>query len=115
VLAILKTHGVPMFVKVVKMTPRIVMDMFFAVTLTLLAFAVAAMSFLGFTLAVQGWAANPPITIHAPAQPKDLSYSWANVLPAILALELVPRAGLESASSVLNRIMWLFLVLSSRI
>ena len=68
-LAILKTHDVPMFVNVVKMAPRIVMDMFFAVTLTLLAFAVAAMSFLGFPLAVQGWAANPPITIHAPAQP----------------------------------------------
>ena len=68
-LAILKTHDVPMFVNVVKMAPRIVMDMFFAVTLTLLTFAVAAMSFLGFTLAVQGWAANPPITIHAPAQP----------------------------------------------
>jgi hypothetical protein len=69
VLAILKTYGVPVFVNVVKMAPRIVMDMFFAVTLTLLAFAVAAMSFLGFTLAVQGWGANPPITIHAPAQP----------------------------------------------
>lgn len=68
-LATLKSYGVPMFVNGVKMAPRIVMYMFFAVTLTLLAFAVAAVSFLGFTLAVQGWATNPPTTIQAPVQP----------------------------------------------
>jgi hypothetical protein len=68
VLATPTFYGVAMFVHVVKMTPRFVMYLFFAVTLTLLAFAVAAVSFLGFTLAVQGWAANPPTTIHAPVQ-----------------------------------------------
>jgi len=58
-----------MFVTVVKMTPRIVGSLLFAVTLSLLAFAVAAASFLGVTVALQGWAANPPTTIHAPVQP----------------------------------------------
>jgi hypothetical protein len=57
-----------MFIHVVKMTARIVMYMFAAVTLTLLVFAVAGGSFLGLSLAVQGWAANPPTTIHTPAQ-----------------------------------------------
>jgi hypothetical protein len=51
----------------VKMAPRIVASLFFAVTLTLLVFAVAAASFMGLSLAVQGWAANPPTTSHAPA------------------------------------------------
>jgi len=58
-----------MFVNVVKMTPRIVGSLLFAVALFLLAFAVAAVSFLGVTLALQGWVANPPTTIHAPIQP----------------------------------------------
>ena len=57
-----------MFVTGVKMTSRIVMNMCFAVTLTLLVFAVAAMSFLGLSLAVSGWAANPQATIQVPAQ-----------------------------------------------
>jgi hypothetical protein len=68
-------YHVPMFVHVVKMTPRIVMYMFFAVTLTLLVFAVAAASFLGLTLAVQGWATSPPTTIQAPVQPYNSSTS----------------------------------------
>jgi hypothetical protein len=58
-----------MLVTIVRMTPRIVGSLLFAVTLSLLAFAVAAMSFLGVTLALQGWAANPPTTIQAPIQP----------------------------------------------
>ena len=58
-----------MLVTIVRMTPRIVGSLLFAVTLSLLAFAVAAMSFLGVTLALQGWAANPPTTIQAPVQP----------------------------------------------
>jgi hypothetical protein len=57
-----------MFIDVVKMTSRIVMYLVAAVTLTLLVFAVAGGSFLGLTLAVQGWAANPPPTLHAPSQ-----------------------------------------------
>jgi hypothetical protein len=68
VLATLRTYGVAMFIHVVKMTSRIVMYLFAAVTLTLLVFAVAGGSFLGLSLAVQGWAANPPTTIHTPAQ-----------------------------------------------
>ena len=58
-----------MLVTIVRMTPRIVGSLLFAVTLSLLAFAMAAMSFLGVTLALQGWAANPPTTIQAPVQP----------------------------------------------
>ena len=58
-----------MFVTVVKMTPQIVGSLLFAVALSLLAFTVAAASFLGVTVALQGWAANPPTTIHAPVQP----------------------------------------------
>jgi hypothetical protein len=75
VLAALTSYGVPMFVHVVKMAPRFVMYMFFAVTLTLLVFAVAAASFLGLTLAVQGWATGPPTTIHAPVQQYSSSTS----------------------------------------
>ena len=65
-LATLKIYPVPMFVNAVKMVPRFIMSLFFAVALTLLVFAVAGVSFLGVTLAVQGWAASPPTTIHAP-------------------------------------------------
>ena len=68
-LATSRSYRVPMFVHVVKMAPRIVAYMFFAVTLTLLVFAVAAASFLGLSLAVQGWATNPPTTSQAPAHP----------------------------------------------
>jgi hypothetical protein len=63
----MKIYVVPMFVNVLRMTPRVVMRMFFAVTLTLLVFAVAAMSLLSLTLAIQGWATNPPTTNNAPA------------------------------------------------
>jgi len=62
-------YGVPMIVNAVKSAPRFVMSLVFAVVLTLLVFAVAGASFLGVTLAVQGWAANPPTTINAPASP----------------------------------------------
>jgi hypothetical protein len=65
----LRIYGVRMFVSVVKMTSRIVGSLLFAITLSLLAFAVAAVSMLGVTLALQGWVANPPTTIHAPLQP----------------------------------------------
>jgi hypothetical protein len=58
-----------MFVHGVKMAPRIVLHMCFAVTLTLVVFAVVAASFLGLTLAVQGWATSPPATSHTSAQP----------------------------------------------
>jgi heme/copper-type cytochrome/quinol oxidase subunit 4 len=57
-----------MFVKVVKRAPRFVISLLFAVILTLLAFGVALASFLGVTLALQGWATHPLTTIHAPAQ-----------------------------------------------
>jgi len=57
-----------MSVNAVKRAPRFVMTLLFAVVLTMLVFAVAAVSFLGFTIVVQGWAANPPTTIHAPSQ-----------------------------------------------
>jgi hypothetical protein len=66
VLATLKIYPLPMFVNAVKMVPRFIMSLFFAVALTLLVFAVAGVSFLGVTLAVQGWAASPPTTIHVP-------------------------------------------------
>jgi hypothetical protein len=49
-------------------TPFLILYLVFAVALTLTAFAVAAASFLGFTLALQGWATTAPTTIHAPAQ-----------------------------------------------
>ena len=62
-------YGVPMFVHGVKMAPRIVLHLCFAVTLALVVFAVVAASFLGLSLAVQGWATSPPTTIQAPAQP----------------------------------------------
>ena len=74
-LAPLTSYGVPMIVHVMKMAPRFVIYMFFAVTLTLLVFAVAAASFLGLTLAVQGWATSPPTTIQAPVQPYNSSTS----------------------------------------
>jgi len=69
VLETMKIYVVPMFVNVLRMTPRVVMRMFFAVTLTLLVFAVAAMSLLSLTLTIQGWATNPPTTNNAPAHP----------------------------------------------
>jgi hypothetical protein len=56
-----------MIVNAVKMAPRLTWYLICAVALALLVFAVAGVSFVGFTLAVQGWAANPPTTIHAPA------------------------------------------------
>lgn len=61
-------YGVPMFVNVVRMTPRFVLYLLFAVALSLLAFAVAAASFLGFTLALEGWATNPTTSIQSPVQ-----------------------------------------------
>jgi hypothetical protein len=54
-----------MVVHVVKMAPRIVMNLVIAAALTLLVFAVAAASFLGLTLAVRGWATSPPTAVHA--------------------------------------------------
>jgi hypothetical protein len=57
-----------MSVKAMKRAPRFVMTLLFAVVLTLLVFAVAGVSFLGFTVVIQGWAANPPTPIHAPSQ-----------------------------------------------
>jgi hypothetical protein len=66
VLAILTLYGVRMFVNAMKMAPRLVLTVIFAVIITLLVFAVAGASFLSVSLAVQGWAANPPTTIHAP-------------------------------------------------
>jgi hypothetical protein len=58
-----------MIVNAVKMAPRYVISIFFAVVLCLAVLMVAAASFLGLTLAVQGWAANPPSsTIHGATQ-----------------------------------------------
>ena len=62
------SYGVRMFFNAVKTAPRVVVYLLFAVVLTLLVFAVAAASFLGLSLAVAGWAASPPTTIHAPLQ-----------------------------------------------
>jgi hypothetical protein len=64
-----RIYGVPMIVNAVKMAPRYVINIFFAVVLCLAVVMVAAASFLGLTLAVQGWAANPPSgTIHGASQ-----------------------------------------------
>lgn len=60
-------YRVPMLVNAVKMTPRFVIYLIFAVALSLLAFAVAGASFLGLTLALQGWATTPSTTIQVPA------------------------------------------------
>ena len=58
-----------MIVNAVKMAPRYVINIFFAVVLCLAVAMVAAVAFLGLTLAVQGWAANPPsTTIHGTSQ-----------------------------------------------
>jgi hypothetical protein len=57
-----------MFVKVVKYIPRFIVSMLAAVVLTLLAFGVAGASFLGVTMALQGWATHPGTTINAPVQ-----------------------------------------------
>jgi len=51
-----------MIVNAVKMAPRFVVNLFFAVTLCLAVVLVAAASFLGLTLALQGWAASPSST-----------------------------------------------------
>jgi len=65
----MKIYGVPMIVKAVKLAPRLVTSLFFAVTLWLAVLLVAAVSVLGLTLALQGWASNPPsTTIQGPAQ-----------------------------------------------
>jgi heme/copper-type cytochrome/quinol oxidase subunit 4 len=57
-----------MFVKVLKYIPRFIVSMLAAVILTLLAFGIAAASFLGLSLALQGWATHPPTTVNAPVQ-----------------------------------------------
>jgi len=44
-----------MIVNAVKMAPRFVVNLFFAVTLCLAVVLVAAASFLGLTLALKGW------------------------------------------------------------
>jgi hypothetical protein len=56
-----------MIINALKMSSRLVLTVLFTVVLTLLVFAVAGASILGVSLAVQGWAANPPTTIQAPA------------------------------------------------
>ena len=67
-LTILKNYGVPMIVNAVKRAPRFVINLSFAVALCLAVLLVAAASFMGLTLALQGWATNPsPTTIQAPA------------------------------------------------
>jgi hypothetical protein len=58
-----------MIVKAVKLAPRLVTSLIFAVTLWLAVLLVAAVSVLGLTLALQGWASNPAsTTIQVPAQ-----------------------------------------------
>jgi uncharacterized membrane protein len=58
-----------MIVNAVKMAPRFVLNLFFAVALCLAVVLVAAASFLGLTLALQGWATSPqPTTIQAPVR-----------------------------------------------
>lgn len=67
-LTILTIYGVPMSVNAVKMAPRFVMNLIVAVALCLAVVLVAAASFLGITLALQGWATSPSsTTIQAPA------------------------------------------------
>jgi len=57
-----------MIVKAVKMAPRFVMNLIVAVVLCLAVVLVAAASFAGLTLALQGWATSPSsTTIQAPA------------------------------------------------
>ena len=65
-LRILTFYLVRMFVNALKTSSRLVVTVIFTVILTLLVFAVAGASILGVSLAVQGWAANPPSTIQAP-------------------------------------------------
>ncbi len=64
----LTSYGVRMFFNAVKTAPRVVLYLLFAVVLTLLVFAVTAASFLGLSLAVQGWATSASTIIHAPLQ-----------------------------------------------
>ena len=66
-LTILTFYLVRMLVNALKTSSRLVLTVIFTVILTLLVFAVAGASILGVSLAVQGWAANPPTTIQAPA------------------------------------------------
>ena len=61
-------YRVGMFLHAAKTAPRVVLNLLFAVVLTLLVIGVTAASFLGLSLAVQGWAANPSTTIQAPLQ-----------------------------------------------
>ena len=58
---------VRMIINALKMSSRLVLTVIVTVILLLLVFAVAGASILGVSLAVQGWAANPPTTIQAPA------------------------------------------------
>jgi len=67
VLAILTLYLVRMFVNALKMSSRMVLTVIVTVFLLLLVFAVAGASILGVSLAVEGWAANPPTTIQVPA------------------------------------------------
>jgi hypothetical protein len=66
VLTTAKTYGVPMIVKAVKMAPRFVVNLTFAVVLCLAVVLVIGVSVLGLTVALQGWVTNPSTTIHAP-------------------------------------------------
>jgi hypothetical protein len=67
VLTIPTFYLVRMFVNALKTSSRLVLTVISTVILTLLVFAVAGASILGVSLAVQGWAANPPTTVHTPA------------------------------------------------
>jgi len=66
VLATPAIYRVRMFFNAVKTAPRVVLNLLFAVVLTLLVVGVTAASFLGVSLAVHGWATNPSTTIQAP-------------------------------------------------
>ena len=59
-------YRVGMSFNAVRTAPRVVLNLLFAVVLTLLVIGVTAASLLGLSLAVQGWAANPSTTIQAP-------------------------------------------------
>jgi len=57
-----------MFVNAVRMAPRFVVNLTFAVVLCLAVVLVAAVSVLSVTVALEGWVTNPATTVHAPAQ-----------------------------------------------
>ena len=59
-------YRVGMSFNAVKTAPRVVLNLLFAVVLTLLVIGVTAASLLGVSLAVHGWATNPSTTIQAP-------------------------------------------------